>query len=437
MTTNKILLATLLVGNITYVYADNSDVEKFQSDLETLKTNYEIKLDTLEQQLELLQSQANNNNEATQQLAVKVSQQGNRTAANTFNPAIGVILDGKYQQMPTDYEFLLPGFFLGEESGPGESGLSMGESELNLSANIDDKFYGHITIAFGDETEVEEAFIQTIALPFNTTVKFGRFLSGVGYLNSKHSHTDDFANRPLAYQAFLANGFKDDGVQLRWLAPTTLFWESGIELYRGESFPITGAEHNGKGAASIFTHIGGDINFSHSWQLGLSLLKGKVADRSNEEDEIFSGDSDLLIADFIWKWAPNGNNKLNNAKIQAEYFRRNEEGDFTDNKAFTQRINADQSGWYVQGVYQFIPRWRVGVRYEKLQADDLPATFNDSVMDNLDHNPQQLSLMLDWSNSEFSRIRLQYSLDETSPDKSNIWILQYTVAFGAHGAHAF
>ena len=32
---------------------------------------------------------------------------------------------------------------------------------------------------------------------------------------------DDFADRPLAYRAFLANGLKDIGVRLTWLAPTT------------------------------------------------------------------------------------------------------------------------------------------------------------------------------------------------------------------------
>ena len=28
----------------------------------------------------------------------------------------------------------------------------------------------------------------------------------------------------------------------------------------------------------------------------------------------------------------------------------------------------DQSGWYAQAVYQFIPRWRLGMRYDALDS---------------------------------------------------------------------
>jgi hypothetical protein len=45
--------------------------------------------------------------------------------------------------------------------------------------------------------------------------------------------------------------------------------------------------------------------------------------------------------------------------------------------------------------------------------------------------------MFDWSNSEFSRIRLQYSQDKSSTDSADLWLLQYIAAFGAHGAHSF
>jgi hypothetical protein len=45
--------------------------------------------------------------------------------------------------------------------------------------------------------------------------------------------------------------------------------------------------------------------------------------------------------------------------------------------------------------------------------------------------------MTDWSNSEFSRFRLQYNLDESSSVVNDQWILQFILGMGAHAAHSY
>lgn len=431
-------LAPLAMLSATPAFATDKDIDAIRQELADLKKLYQQKIEALEQRIQDTEEQNDETTEQTQQLAIDLSQQSNRTAANTFNPGIGVVLNGKYLQAPSDYEFSMPGYFLGEEPGPGEGGLSLGESELNLSANIDDKFYGSLTVAFGEETEVEEAFIQTIGLANGFSVKAGKFFSGIGYLNSHHGHTDDFAVRPLAYQAFLGPNFGDAGVQVSWLAPTALYWETGAELFRGDAYPAAGAANKGKGITTVYSHIGGDLGLSQSWRAGVSYLQADVDQRFADEDagDSFSGDSKLWLADFVWKWAPDGNNKVTNAKIQAEYFSRTEQGQLATSADLLD-VDHQQTGWYVQGIYQFMPQWRVGLRYEGLQSDGLPTTFHDTVLDTLDHDPRQVSMMVDWSNSEFSRVRLQFSRDQASPQDSDLVILQYITAFGAHGAHAF
>ena len=152
-------------------------------------------------------------------------------SANAFNPAISLILNGLYEnhsQDPVNYQ--RAGFPLVGETGPGAAGLRLGESELSFAANIDDKFYGQLTLTMESEngqthTGIEEAYIETTALPEGFTARAGRFYSNIGYLNSHHTHTDYFSDRPLTYQAFLGNQYGDDGVQLRWVAPTALFVE--------------------------------------------------------------------------------------------------------------------------------------------------------------------------------------------------------------------
>ena len=181
-----------------------------------------------------------------------------------------------------------------------------------MSANVDDKFRGQFTAALTAEntTEVEEAYVETLSLGSGFTARGGRFLSGVGYLNSVHAHAWDFADQPLVYRAMLGNQYKDDGVQLRWVAPTDLFMELGAEVLRGGNFPAGGAARNGKGTNTAFMRIGGDVGTDHSWRAGISRLKAESASRATTNGsatDLYTGTSDLTGVDFVWKWAPDGN----------------------------------------------------------------------------------------------------------------------------------
>ena len=52
-------------------------------------------------------------------------------------------------------------------------------------------------------------------------------------------------------------------------------------------------------------------------------------------------------------------------------------------------------------------------------------------------DPARYSLMVDWSNSEFSRLRFQYNHDRASDFTDNQFGLQYIFSIGAHGGHSF
>lgn len=368
-----------------------------------------------------------------------------RQVSNNFNPAISLILDGKlsaFSQNPATY--VLPGFALGEETGPGDEGLRLGESELVMSANIDDKFYGQFTAALTPEnkTEIEEAYFETLALGEGFTVRGGRFLSGIGYLNPVHAHAWDFADQPLVYRAMLGNQYKDDGVQARWVAPTDVFLELSAEIFRGDNFPAGGAANSGKGTHTVFIHIGGDVGASHAWRLGLSQLDADARNRATGDattPDLFTGSSTLNGVDFIWKWAPNGNPKQTNFKFQTEYFTRDEDGTLDPASSGTPlTYNGKQKGWYTQAVYQFMPRWRAGLRYDQLKANAVDAALAGTVLDKQGHDPKRLSVMADFSNSEFSRLRFQVNKDESRVNQKDAqWYLQYIMSLGAHGAHAF
>jgi hypothetical protein len=54
------------------------------------------------------------------------------------------------------------------------------------------------------------------------------------------------------------------------------------------------------------------------------------------------------------------------------------------------------------------------------------------------HSPSRNTVMIDWSPSEFSRLRVQYAADKSRIGVTdNQIIVQYILSLGAHGAHRF
>ncbi len=371
-----------------------------------------------------------------------------QVSGNAFNPAISLILNGHYASYSRDpRDWALSGFLLDSEAGLPTEGLSLDETELAISANIDDKYYGFVAASInqtGSDTslDLEEGYIETLALPKGLKIKAGRFLSDVGYLNPIHSHAWDFDDAPLAYTAMLNGAYKDTGLQLKWVAPTKLFVELGMELMRGDSFPAAGAAHDGVGASTLFVHIGGDVGDTTSWRAGVSRLSADASERSSMFSlgtAEFTGNSDVTIADFVWKWAKNGNARDRYYTVQAEYLHRNESGTLavtTPTATNTGLYDGTQSGYYVQGVYQFRPRWRVGMRYDRLEASNDVAIIGPNPLATT-HDPSRVSVMSDFSNSEFSRLRLQINRDHSGLQIDNQIVFQYLMSLGAHGAHRF
>lgn len=378
--------------------------------------------------------------------------------AKSFNPDISLILQGRYVNAKDVAERAIAGFAAPaeEHAHGGGRGFSLDRSELTLSGNIDPYFRGYAVFALADEAvEVEEAWFQTLALGEGFTAKAGRFLSGVGYANEQHAHAWDFADQSLMYQALFGEHLRQDGVQLRWLAPTSTFLEFGAEAARGRFFPgaEAGGNRNGAGIAAAFAKIGGDVGASHSWRAGINYLAARPVQREghlHDANEIeahtaFTGDSKAWIADFVWKWAPLGNPTQRNLKLQAEYFQREENGSLLceDNTAdggactgLADAYRTKQSGWYAQAVYQFMPRWRVGYRHDRLDSGTVD--FGANPIENEPFKPTRHSVMLDFSPSEFSRLRLQLARDESMLGVTdNQIILQYVHSLGAHGAHRF
>ncbi|MEM8593883.1 MAG: TonB-dependent receptor [Pseudomonadota bacterium] len=390
--------------------------------------------------------------------AAQFKQASKKTSSN---PDISLILDGLYASKDGSNE--LPGFQLaGEAAESAEKGFSLGHTELAISSNIDDKFYGKMTAAIHEhdgetELEVEEAFVETTALGQGVTIRGGRMLTATSYHNSQHQHAWDFADAPLISKGLWGNSHIDDGLRVSWVAPTDTLVEVGTEALTGRAFP-SGEKSDGLGAHTVFANVGGDLSESSSWQMGVSHFRTKPKNRSaasahahaheedeHEEDEheeeapaSFSGKSHTTGVSAIYKWAPNGNYKNKHVKLQTEYMIRKEDGNVSHGD-HSDLINGTQKGFYVQGVYQFQPNWRAGLRYDQVQSkfSGEDEAIEEAGLDNEGMTPKRYTASLEYVPSEFSRVRLQYNKDESSDESDDQVMLQYTMSLGPHGAHSF
>jgi len=162
----------------------------------------------------------------------------------------------------------------------------------------------------------------------------------------------------------------------------------------------------------------------------------------------FSGNSQTWVVDAELKWTAQGDPSRRYLKLQGEYMYRTEDGNLSYTAlgpTLDGSYRSHPSGWYVQGVYRFLPRWRFGARYDSLDSgqprigliQEGLATWSDFPL-LVPATPSRTTLMLDLSLSEFSRLRTQFAWDQAAPGPTDDqFFLQYIYALGAHGAHKF
>lgn len=451
---------------------DSAQLNEIREQIKVLKKQYEERIGELERRLEeaekRLQPRDTDNVVSLPPSHVSPSKDGGVKRTNLFNPDVSLILQGKLSSLKDIPGRNLNGFVSPANQEVIKRGFSADESELVLTANVDPYWRGKAVLSLINDSSVgvEEAVAERTGLASGLNLQLGRFRSGIGYINAQHPHAWDFVDAPLAYTALFGTrgSLTQEGVQTKWLlAPVdSVALSFGLEAGRGVSFPATERNKNDADVLSAFAKLGGDAGVEHAWQAGASYLRFNAKDRESSftddtDQEVigkFNGKTGLWLADFIWKWAPNGNPSYRNLKLQGEYFWRDEVGDLGCHNldaSTTASCNGQvgayetrQSGGYAQAVYQFMPRWRVGYRADLLNSGSL--SIQTTSLPNLNANssalrayqPRRDSLMLDYSWSEFSRMRLQMAQDQSMQDTvDNQIYLQYIMSLGAHGAHRF
>lgn len=362
---------------------------------------------------------------------------GQVSSGTAFNPAMSVIIDGVYAAQ-NRREIASPEGFDGHDDGHGhdqgghggiERGFNLRETEITFSASIDNYFDALVTLAVEGASgiEIEEAYLVTNSLPAGAQIKFGRFLSDVGYINKQHTHDWDFVDRPLVNAVIFGDhGLQENGVQFSWVPATDTYTRFGIEILQGESEGIAPYEGNeeytvlthlpnfeidpvsgnpitvpsapnrirwqadndlrdksGPRLFTAFVKVAPDLGFDHAVQFGASAGKSRawqqVETHSTGRIETWDGDAWFAGVDAVYKYSSGKSLGDGNFVLQGEYFYREIDVDyasrnFSDFRTLTPTAaggipdvfsgTAKQDGFYVQGLYGVAPRWQLGLRSE-------------------------------------------------------------------------
>ena len=416
---------------------------------------------------------------------------GQVSSGNAFNPAISAIVDGAWYTDNVDGEAFeiiseADGFAMGhghgEDDGHGslERGFNLRGVELAMSATVDPYFDAFVMIFFDeDEVELEEAYVTSRGLPAGLQLKFGKFLSDIGYINKQHPHSWDFFDRPLVSELLFGDhGLQETGVQLAWLAPTAQYLRLGVEALQGETSGVAnylGEEPDIEGTERIlddkagprlftgFAKFAPDLGFNHALQLGASYGYSSTFQNTIEHStryEDHDGSARFWGLDGVYKYTPAGSVGGKGAfQLQGEYFYRKRDidrrdvyfdchpagidcddpgvqwqpGDVRNEESF----NEKQDGYYLQGLYGLAPRWNFGARVEQVGLTNRTGRGNGESWD----DSRRYSAVLSFMPTEFSRLRLQYSRGDIAVDgereKFNQVFLQFQMSLGVHGAHSF
>jgi hypothetical protein len=400
------------------IQALKAELEKTRLEFDSVRQQYDQRLAALEQKLAQLlgtpqQVQAEpiaappvpppEPEPAPAPPAEPVSSGGAASAfAKVFNPDISVIgnMLGAAGHNPV-------------ENGPA---LEMSEAEASFQAIVDPYAKADFFIAVGpDGAELEEGFITFHTLPGHFLLKAGKLRANFGKVNTQHSHTLAWTDRPLVTRNLLGGeeGLADSGLSLsRLVLNPWFFLEATGEVFGGRSEVFEGSERS---HLTYVARLRGyrDLTEGSNLDIGTSFAYGHTPAGPDTVGQ-------LIGLDATFRYRPLRRAIYSRFQVRTElmWSRQDLAEDDERSRAF---------GMYGSAEYQFARRWVGGARYDRSGR-----ALSGDLIDNGG------AFTLTYWPSEFSQVRGEYRLTRYAGDiTANEFLFQFLFAIGAHGAHVF
>lgn len=343
-----------------------------------------------------------------------------KASLSSFNPAMGAALDATFH------------------STNDKANFDFRALELNMEAPVDPylKAWGVITGSNGG-VDVEEATIETTALPYNLAVRGGRLFATFGRLAHFHDHELPVIDRPRSLDNYIGGETRADGLEVSYLLPTDLFVTATFGAYDKMGANNVRQDPAGSRPLDEFAYMGRlntyvDLTDSQSVELGVDsawapkrtvvpIVGGVptgVAARVNTWRAL-SG------VDVTYRYQPPVGGIYKGLLWGTEMLQNDERRFDAANLPLERRV--------AYGGYSFVElksgrHWRGGVMADLTEDQDNPR-----------RNTKTFTGFLTYDVTEFQRLRATFAqavVNVAGTPKNHTVALQWTGVFGNH-VHGF
>lgn len=351
-----------------------------------------------------------------------------KTSLSAFNPAMGMSIDMAYRQSQDRGNFLLRG------------------AELNVEAPVDPYLKAWAIVnANAGEVALEEATLETTALPYNLTLRGGRLFAAFGRLGHFHGHELPVIDRPKSLEDFLGGETQGDGWELSYLLPTEHYVNATLGMYNKLGAENARAANNVPRSLNGFTYLGRvnttlefaddhqvDLGVSSAWTPRRVVTENMATTTSGHVVGVVTKKNTwrtLNGVDMTYRWQPAAGGLYKGFLWGTEVFQNNERTyglNVSDDRLPKDRVMS-------YGGYSFVQlklgrHWRPTVLYDIAQTLDAPRT-----------NTNTMTLAMTYDVTEFQRVRAAFSQETNSLPgawHNDVVGLQWTAVFGHH-VHGF
>lgn len=339
-----------------------------------------------------------------------------KASLSAYNPAMGAAVD-----------------FTAHDAND-KANLDFRALELNVEAPVDPylKAWGVITGSNGG-VDVEEATVETTALPGNLTARGGRLFATFGRLAHFHDHELPVIDRPRSLDGYVGAETRADGAELSWLLPTDLFLTATLGAYDKMGASNSRQDATGSRALDEFTYLGRlntyfDLGDAHSLEVGVDSAwtpKRTVAPTAGGDALHKDTWRTLSGVDLTYRYQPPVGGIYKGVVWGTELLQNDERRIDATTKLPTRRTVA-------YAGYSFVEvksgrHWRGGAMVDLTEDQD-----NDRLL------TKTVTPFLTYDVTEFQRLRATFAESWTNAPgpKTHTIALQWTAVFGNH-VHGF
>lgn len=291
-------------------------------------------------------------------------------SSSIMNPDISVVVDVKQR-------------FNDDVADANRHKLTVGEAELNLSGMIYPNIRGDATVAIENaysgesdvesDVDIEEAYLEFLALPLNSQLLIGRKLIDFGLLNPQHPHEWAFADTPLVLaNLFGHHPWYDDGIQGSVLIPNPLdlYWEAKFGVWNGRNLGHGHSHDDGdhEGIENVPVSWGDMVYTTRTY---FNVPVGDNADIGFGYSAAWDEHPMTILHGFDLTARYRFPNQYRWLKWQTEYIiasveaeRQHEHHDDDEEEHEAQVYDYIANGFYSMLEYSINKNWRIGTRWD-------------------------------------------------------------------------